>query len=359
MVISYSSFFALLTNLFNVLFVLMATRGAKHMGTGFKGLLYLTLNTFFMLFCCKICMIFYFCYSLAVQLTSLSNPFSPMTTITGHSRYHENLILKWFFIHVHLLFNSSHFLHPLYLNHFIYFVALLHICHTESVFSFELSQHSDAGTWFPLCLTVQSHVALHPTKPIFVHDYEHVLHLQRADLSAMNVPRCWSDHITHLTYPGVTTSLFPACTFFTFLQWYICQQTIVCCWMLLENSSWGFSFFFICNFSIKLVTDVAFLSIIIPDSIFNHSLSSAEHQFWICVILSLEFSYCSSLRNPTGRWRAFQTEGFKNKRRRLAVPTGWLQTLNLAPLPTQDYTNSAELRGKCWQPGTRMGQGRD
>jgi len=51
MVISYSSFFALLTNLFNVLFVLMATRGAKHMGTGFKGLLYLTLNTFFMLFC--------------------------------------------------------------------------------------------------------------------------------------------------------------------------------------------------------------------------------------------------------------------------------------------------------------------
>lgn len=337
----------------------MATRGAKHMGTGFKGLLYLTLNTFFMLFCLQNLFDFLFLLLLGSTPDILVKSFLIYDNNNRSQQIPWKSDFEMVCIHVHLQFNSSHFLHPLYLNHFIYFVALLHICHTESVFSFELSQHSDAGTWFPLCLTVQSHVALHPTKPIFVHDYEHVLHLQRADLSAMNVPRCWSDHITHLTYPGVTTSLFPACTFFTFLQWYICQQTIVRCWMLLENSPWGFSFFFICNFSIKLVTDVAFLSIIIPDSIFNHSLSSAEHQFWICVILSLEFSYCSSLRNPTGRWRAFQTEGFKNKRRRLAVPTGWLQTLNLAPLPTQDYTNSAELRGKCWQPGTRMGQGRD
>lgn len=33
---------------------------------------------------------------MAVHLTSLSNPLSPMTAITGHSRCHENLILKWF-----------------------------------------------------------------------------------------------------------------------------------------------------------------------------------------------------------------------------------------------------------------------
>lgn len=216
MVISYSSFFALLTNLFNVLFVLMATRGAKHMGTGFKGLLYLTLNTFFMLFCLQNLFDFLFLLLLGSTPDILVKSFLTYDNNNRSQQIPWKSDFEMVCIHVHLLFNSSHFLHPLYLNHFIYFVALLHICHTESVFSFELSQHSDARTWFPLCLTVQSHVALHPTKPIFVHDYEHVLHLQRADLSAMNVPRCWSDHITHLTYPGVTTSLFPACTFFHF-----------------------------------------------------------------------------------------------------------------------------------------------
>lgn len=214
------------------------------------------------------------------------------------------------YIHAHLLFNSSHFLHPLYLKHFVYFIALVHICYTKSVFSFEVLQQSDAGTCF-LCVS-QYRVMYH-----FVLQSPYLyMTTNMFCICIVLIWVLWVSFIFDLTISLVQHALgwlqgfFPACIFFTFLQWYICQQTTMCCWMLLENSPWGFSFFFICTSSIKLVIAVAFLSIIIPASIFNHSFSYVDYQFRICITLSLRILRLQWFKKPHREVTCFSNCGF-------------------------------------------------
>lgn len=55
-----------------------------------------------------------------------------------------------------------------------------------------------------------------------------------------------------------------------------------------------FPFFFNCNFSIKPLTAVPFLSVQIPDCTSSLSLSAVDHQLGFALFFALEFTYCSS-----------------------------------------------------------------
>lgn len=147
-------------------------------------------------------------------------------------------------------------------------------------------------------------------------------------------------------------------------RWHVFQQTTVHCWMWLKNPLWGFSFFFNCNFSIKSLTAVPFLSVRTPDC--TSSLCLLPTTSW-----DLHYYYFFFFRRihilqwfkktTQGRWRAFQTAEFKNERLGLAMPTGWLQTLNLAPsVATSAYTEPPQVSGnawKCWLLAWITGQG--
>lgn len=78
-------------------------------------------------------------------------------------------------------------------------------------------------------------------------------------------------------------------------RWHACQQTTVHCWMWLKNPPWGFSFFFNCNFSIKSLTAVPFLSVRTPDC--TSSLCLLPTTSWeLHYFFSWEFTYCSGLK---------------------------------------------------------------
>lgn len=93
-------------------------------------------------------------------------------------------------------------------------------------------------------------------------------------------------------------------------------------------------------------------------------LSSADHQlgFALFFFFFRRIHILQWFKKTTqGRWRAFQTAEFKNERLGLAMPTGWLQTLNLAPsVATSAYTEPPQVSGnawKCWLLAWITGQG--
>lgn len=227
----------------------MANQGTNHIGTGLKGLLSLSLNTFFMFVSPPNLFDFFL-----VLLLFGSTPDILVKSSLTYDNNNWSQQMSWksdfemVYIHVYLLFNSSHFLYPLYLKHFVYFIALVHIRYAKLVVSFEVLQQCDAGTWV-LCVS-RCRVMYH-----FILQSPYLyMTTNMFCICIVLIWVLWMSFIFDLTcsaYPGMATRFFPACTFFTFLQWYICQQTTMGCWMLLENSPWGFSFFFICNFSIK------------------------------------------------------------------------------------------------------------
>lgn len=134
-----------------------------------------------------------------------------------------------------------------------------------------------------------------------------------------------------LRFP-VTTHLFSAVR-----PWHMCQQTILCSWTcLLGTFTLQLQLLNKTHCSCPCLTNQeSWLHI---QSVFVF----CGHQLGFALSFALEFTYCSSFRTLQRRWRASQTADLLKKRLRLAMPTGWLQTLHLAPSLTM-HSQLAQL----------------
>lgn len=136
-------------------------------------------------------------------------------------------------------------------------------------------------------------------KPIFVHDNEHVLPLWHAGPSALSVPRCYFDHVSHVLHSWMSTIFFLThsasllqlvCFFYS--ETMICVQADYC--LFLNMPPWDFSFFFNCKFPMKSITCVPFSSIRIPYCASSLTLPSVDHHQGFALLFALGFTYCRS-----------------------------------------------------------------